>query len=345
MNTLWQHKLATLGYSFNAQGEATLASPDTTSMTARIVPLSHQRIIRIQGPESAKFLQGQLSCDMNEVAANGSRLGAHCNIKGHMISLFRVLQRDPDSFWLRTDASLLEKALATLNKYILFSKADADSAEELVGIGLFGSDARRLAQRIMATPPDNTNQVINDGNRLLVQVPGERFECWLPADEASSLIDTLLEDATPAGATSWLLEEIRAGLPDLRAETSEAFIPQMTNLQAHEGVSFTKGCYTGQEVVTRLQHRGILKKPMYRARIQSTHCPQPGQPLCTAEKEGVGQVVIAAAVDDDHCELLAVITKEQAEHYPVLLGDPAGPRLELLELPYRLDPRLFESKR
>jgi len=282
---------------------------------------------------------------MAEVERIGSRLGSHCNIKGHMISLFRVMQRDPETFWLRTDAGLLDKALATLNKYILFSKADADTAEELVGIGLFGPDAAQLAQRILAEPPADTDQVANQGQRLLVRVPGDRFECWLPADEACQLLDQLLDSAAPASSDDWLLEEIRAGLPDLRVETSEAFIPQMTNLQVHAGVSFTKGCYTGQEVVTRLQHRGILKKPMYRARLQSTSRPQPGQMLCSSEKENVGQVVIAAALGNDRYELLAVINKDQAEQHPILLGDREGPQLELLDLPYVLDPRLFESKR
>lgn len=92
---------------------------------------------------------------------------------------------------------LLDKALATLNKYILFSKADADTAEELVGIGLYGPDAAQLAQRILAEPPSATDQVANQGQRLLVRVPGDRFECWLPADEACQLFDQLLDSATP----------------------------------------------------------------------------------------------------------------------------------------------------
>lgn len=342
MNTTWQQKLKSLGYSLDEQGQAQLAAPGSE---AGIVPLSHQRIIRIQGPDTEKFLQGQLSCDIADVDRIGSRLGAHCNIKGHMISLFRVMKRDPETFWLRTDAGLLDKALATIRKYILFSKADADPADELVGIGLFGAHAVELAGRIVAEPPTDTDAVVNEGNRLLVRVPGNRFECWLPADDAVTLIDTLLTGAGAAGADSWLLEEIRAGIPDLRPGTSESFIPQMTNLQVYAGVSFAKGCYTGQEVVTRLQHRGILKKPMYRAAVTTDSRPQPGQMLHTAEKENVGEVVVAAPADNGRYELLAVISKEQAENHPILLGERDGPQLELLELPYQLDPRLFESKR
>lgn len=339
MNSIWQHKLESLGYHLDGQGVAHRTADNPSS---GVVPLSHQRIIRIQGPDSSRFLQGQLSCDLSEVARLGSRLGAHCNIKGHMISLFRVMQQAADCFWLRTHTGLFDKALATLNKYIIFSKAEASAAEELVGIGLFGPEAERLAGTLVAHPPTEVDALVAEGNRVLVRLPGERFECWLPVEEACALLDRCADQA--ADGDRWLLEEIRAGVADLRPETSEAFIPQMTNLQVHEGVSFTKGCYTGQEVVTRLQHRGILKKPMYRAAVTSAERPQPGQALSTAEKDAVGQVVIAAPVAEGHYELLAVINRESAEQQPILLGDRSGPRLELLTLPYQLDPRLFERK-
>ncbi|WP_432696530.1 YgfZ/GcvT domain-containing protein [Marinobacterium sp. YM272] len=345
MNTAWQEKLQTLGYTFDEQGVATAPAPFSGEGSA-LVPLTHQRIISINGPESEKFLQGQLSCDIGDVDRIGSRLGSHCNIKGHMISLFRVIRQSPECLHLRSDAGNADKALATIKKYILFSKAEAQLNDELVGLGLFGSDAAQLASQIVATLPDEVDGVSVDNERLLVKLPGDnRFECWLPADQAIELIDTLKQGASLAGCDDWLLEEIRAGLPDLRADTSEAFIPQMTNLQALNGVSFTKGCYTGQEVVTRLQHRGILKKPMYRASVTAAERPAPGQALHSEAKENIGQVVIAAPTGGDNYELLAVITKEQADNSTIHLESTEGPALSLLELPYTLDPRLFESKR
>lgn len=345
MNTAWQEKLQTLGYTFDAQGAATAAAPLSGEETA-LVPLTHQRIISINGPETAKFLQGQLSCDIAEVQRIGSRLGSHCNIKGHMISLFRVMRQTPEAFRLRTDAGNADKALAAIKKYIIFSKAEAELDANLVGIGFFGSAAAELAARAVASVPTEVDQVSVEGERLLVRVPGDnRFECWLPADDAATLVQELADKASLAGTDAWLLQQIRAGVPDLRSDTSEAFIPQMTNMQALEGVSFTKGCYTGQEVVTRLQHRGILKKPMYRASVTTAERPLPGQALHSAAKENIGQVVLAAPTGGDNFELLAVVTKEQAESSTIHLESAEGPQLTLLELPYTLDPRLFESKR
>ncbi|TCK05620.1 YgfZ/GcvT domain-containing protein [Marinobacterium mangrovicola] len=345
MTTAWQDKLQTLGYTFDDQGAATASAPFSAENTA-LVPLTHQRIISINGPETEKFLQGQLSCDIADVDRIGSRLGSHCNIKGHMISLFRVIRQSPETLHLRTDASNADKALTTLKKYIIFSKAEAELNEALVGIGLFGPGAHKLAAKVVASLPEEVDGVSVDNDSLVVKLPGEnRFECWLPADQAIDLLDSLSADATLASTDDWLLQEVRAGVPDLRADTSEAFIPQMTNLQVFSGVSFTKGCYTGQEVVTRLQHRGILKKPMYRALVSSSERPQPGQALHSEAKENIGQVVIAAPTDGDNYELLAVINKEQADNSTVHLESASGPKLTLLELPYTLDPRLFESKR
>jgi folate-binding protein YgfZ len=158
------------------------------------------------------------------------------------------------------------------------------------------------------------------------------------------VLELVEQSASPAQRNDWELLEIDAGIPELAPVTSEAFIPQMTNLQALNGVSFTKGCYTGQEIVTRLQHRGQLKKPMYLAEVHCKDAPSPGDTLASTQKDNVGQVVRAAHIPGG-CRLLAVIAKDQAENQPLHLGNPEGPLLQLLPLPYELDPALFQSKR
>ncbi|MBY4677045.1 CAF17-like 4Fe-4S cluster assembly/insertion protein YgfZ [Marinobacterium arenosum] len=311
----------------------------------RVVPLLHLRALSVLGPEATKFLQGQLSCDMEEVSRRGSGLGAHCNIKGHMLALYRLMAVK-DGYWLRLHHELLADGLANLNKYIVFSKADAaDLGDQLVGLGLIGPGAATLVERVMDRAPSEDDGALRSGNKVAVRVPGDRFELWLPVNEAVELLPNLLEGAELGSTEQWLLSEIRAGIADLRAATKEAFIPQMTNLQALGGVSFSKGCYTGQEIVTRLQHRGKLNKPMYRARVASDSVPAAGTALHSAERENVGQVVLAAPTEEaGQVELLAVINKAQADSETILLASQSGPALELLELPYLLDPSLFERK-
>ncbi|NVK40943.1 MAG: folate-binding protein YgfZ [Oceanospirillaceae bacterium] len=340
----WLDKVQALGASLNDDGTRILSVDDRDSDT-RVTPLLHQSLMSVIGPDADKFLQGQLSCDMKDVSALGSRLGAHCNIKGHMHSLYRLM-RVQDGFWLRCQRELLPNSAALLKKYMIFSKAEAtDLSDDIVGLGCSGPGAAVLVEKVLGQVPSEVDGVYASEGMLAVRVPGKRFEIWLPREEALKKLPELVEFA-PLGTTdAWELEDIRAGVPDLRPETVEAFIPQMTNLQALHGVSFTKGCYTGQEIVTRLQHRGQLKRPMFLARVSTDSRPAPGTALHSAEKENIGQVVLAAPSGPDSYELLAVIVKDLAESTPILLGSQRGPALEILDLPYQLDPELFQSKR
>jgi tRNA-modifying protein YgfZ len=111
----------------------------------------------------------------------------------------------------------------------------------------------------------------------------------------------------------------------------------MANLQLLGGVSFTKGCYTGQEVVARMQYLGKLKRRMYRARIDAQACPARGTEIFSPSSEsgqGAGRVVDAAPSPDGGFEVLAVLQISSADTGDLHLGEAGGPRLELLDLPY-----------
>ncbi|GAA0795253.1 YgfZ/GcvT domain-containing protein [Marinobacterium sediminicola] len=304
-------------------------------MPTSVIPLTDACIISVSGPDAHKFLQGQLSCDLAQVDRLGSLPGAHCNIKGHIHSLYQVIRADEACYWLRTRSSMATDALALLKKYIIFSKAEAVLEENLLGIGLLGSEAGTLAERIQA----------NIGNCVLARHSDTLIECWFAADQLTQLMELVLATAGLEDSNCWELAAVNAAIPDLFPSTREAFIPQMINLQVFEGVSFTKGCYTGQEIVTRLQHRGQLKRPMYLAEVEMTEPPHPGMPLASPDKDNVGQLVRVARCGDNLYRVLAVIVKDQAEQHTIHLESVAGPVLSLEELPYTLDPRLFESKR
>ncbi|KGK43055.1 hypothetical protein LH51_02840 [Nitrincola sp. A-D6] len=311
-------------------------------------PLLHQQMIRVEGKDAFSFLQGQLSCDLRDISTEMTRLGAHCNIKGHMLSLFRVIQPEENIFWLRGSLDLSEKALAQLKKYIIFSKATAEIDNDLIGLGVQGKAAATRLSQLFDLPeeslPSQPGQAIRLEQISVVCVGEQRFELWAATTALAPLLTQLQQMLSLMPLQQWLLSDIQAGIPDLRQETSEAFIPQMTNLQEFEGISFRKGCYTGQEIITRLQHRGQLKRPMYLARVHTQSLPLPGTPLHCENKDNVGQVVLAAETGQaGEFELLAVILKTRAEEDSVMLPDQSP--LQLLELPYSLDARLFESKR
>lgn len=346
MTTEWLKQLKALKMEISTD-QLSIESVTESDNPNRFYPLLHQSIISVSGPDAGKFLQGQLSCDIRQVDAQGSRLGAHCNIKGHMISLFRVIHADVDNYWLRTDRRLTESALNALKRYIIFSKAEAkECSETLAGIGISGPDARSLVDSLIKLETDQIDSVSKLSGMVAVSLPGGRFEIWFPIEDAESVLAKLSTKASAGTTNDWVLTEIHAGIPDLRPETREGFIPQMTNLQVFEGVSFTKGCYTGQEIVTRLQHRGQLKRPMYRARVISEHPPEPGMAIHAQSRDNQGQVLLCAATGaPQEYELLAVMVKDRVEQEQMLLDTPARQTLEILDLPYQLDKRLFESKR
>jgi hypothetical protein len=172
-------------------------------------------------------------------------------------------------------------------------------------------------------------------------MPGpERYEIFAPSETMQTVWPQFRPSLTPSGDTSWRLLDIRNGIPTVYAATSEHFIPQMTNLQLLDGVSFKKGCYPGQEVVARMQYLGKLKRRMYRVELQTDTAPAPGAAIVAVDNSGdrpheAGEIVDACQKDRHTAEALAVMpiaSTTQSLH----LADVGGPALELLPLPYPL---------
>lgn len=128
----------------------------------------------------------------------------------------------------------------------------------------------------------------------------------------------------------WRLAGIRAGLPQVYPETHEAFVAQMLNLDLLGGVSFEKGCYTGQEIIARTHFRGAIKRRMFRF-ASSSPPPVPGTRILVGDQHA-GDVVDAAATNEGS-ELLAVITLAQQDA-TLELESNRGTALKKLPLPY-----------
>ncbi|HEY5718453.1 MAG TPA: folate-binding protein, partial [Motiliproteus sp.] len=277
-------------------------------------------------------------------SANRSLLGANCTPKGNVISAFRLLRLDEHDLLLRLNRAIRDAAVANLRKYIVFSKATLeDAAASYQGIGLGGPRAAELLHGLFSQLPEQVDSQVSEHGRVAVRVAGNglRYELWLPTEQTASLWQQLCSEATPVAPALWQAEEIRAGLVQLDADSVDTFLPHMLNLQAVEGISFTKGCYIGQEVVARLQYRGKLKKLLYGAQVKAAEV-LPGCALHTANRLSVGKVLASVALEDGSQLLQAVINKGEADSNPLHLNSQDGPQLELLALPYPIDPALFE---
>jgi len=318
---------------------ATQSLSDAPIGDCAISDLSHLGIIRVSGEDRLDFLQGQLTNDIRKVSDASSQLSSYCSPKGRMLSSFRILA-DGDELLLILPIERLEATLKRLRMFVLRSKATLDDASaQLARIELSGECAADL---LPIDPPANDNGVVSQDRYIVIKIPGDRprFQVLADAESMQALWEEAAQTATPTARSAWALLDIRAGLPSVYEATSDAFVPQMANLQLVDGVSFTKGCYTGQEVVARMQYLGKLKRRMYRVHVDSEHAPRPGQELFSASSEsgqGAGRVVDAAPSPDGGYEALVVTPISSAEAGDLQLGDANGPVLQLLSMPYSFE--------
>jgi hypothetical protein len=298
--------------------------------------LSHFGLIQVEGEDTLQFLQGQFTNDIREVTGQHSQLSAWCSPKGRMLANFRVMRRG-SAYLLQAPLALLEPVIKRLRMFVLRAKVTiTDVSDEWACFGLTGDCAEALLQPHFQNLPEAANATLLQHETLLVRMPGPtaRFELIGPVSELSRIWEACETQAMPMDSNFWALQEIRAGIPTVYPETREAFVPQMANMQLIDGVSFTKGCYTGQEVVARMQYLGKLKRRMYLAHVRSDSPPKPGDELFaqgSSSGQGAGKVVDAQASGDGY-DLLAVIELESLAQ-GIHLGEN-GPALEILELPY-----------
>lgn len=346
MNPQWQDFLIKHGaevaedgsVSFPESGAAASGDPGDCAL----FDLSHLGLIAAGGEDAESFLQGQLTNDIRELSATHTQLSSHCSPKGRMLASFRVL-RLGETIYLQLPRERIADSLKRLRLYVLRAKVTlTDASDDLVRIGLTGPCAvEQLARHGLATPERDEDLATTDGVSVIrLPSPSPRFELIGPLDAMTGLWDALAKVAVPTTADIWALHDIRGGIPTVYQETVEAFVPQMVNLHLIDGVSFTKGCYTGQEVVARMQYLGKLKRRMYWAEVETASPPQPGDELHAASstsEQASGRVVDARPAGAGRYELLAVVEIEAAEGGEVRLGEQ-GPLLRLQPPPYGFPP-------
>lgn len=306
-----------------------------------LVELSHLSVWRAQGEDAESFLQGQLSNDIRLVSDQRAQLSAYCNPKGRMLAIFLACRRGA-SYYLQLPASLAEPTFRRLRMFILRAKVQLDPADgELLRLGLSGPKTESLVTGLLGSFPADHYHVVQSGTVTAIRLPGPhpRVELLAPATDAPELWQTLARAAQPAGAGVWSWLDIMAGVPVVLPGTVEEFVPQMANLELVNGVSFSKGCYPGQEIVARMHYLGRLKQRMFCLHLDDADTlPQPGTSIFSPDLpgQGTGTVVDAAWSPRGGVDLLAVVHLSSAQHGELHLQDPSGARLVLQPLPYPL---------
>lgn len=293
-------------------------------MTALALP--QYSLLRFSGADAQAFLHSQLTCDVAALQMGSSTYGGYCTPKGRLLATF-LLWLSADGYTMLLPATLAEAIRKRLTMYVLRSKVKIeDLTPDLACVGIFGADAAQQILALGGAAPECLHDVVLHNGVTLIQLPVQRYLAIMPRAQAG------MAD----GDDAWTRLDIAAGIPFILAVTQEEFVPQMVNLDLIGGLSYTKGCYPGQEIVARTHYLGKLKQRMYRASVVAPAAA--GDKLYCAElgDQSGGMIVNSAHAADGRCDVLAVMQTAHAQTAAWHLGTLQGPQLELASLPYKM---------
>ncbi|HEY9040726.1 MAG TPA: tRNA-modifying protein YgfZ [Rheinheimera sp.] len=311
------------------------ASLSTQVKGAFIAPLPAFDSLLVSGADNRKYLQGQTTCDLDSLTDDNFLHGAHCDAKGKMWSQFYLASVGEQ---LITVAFRDELSASTTQwkKFGVFSKVSFEAGQQHYAVfGIGGEDAHSLVSKLGFTLPQPGSLSRHQDALLLALAPGH-FLLLMPLNAAKALMTTSLPFAAP---NVWLAQHIQHGFSYLEQELIGALVPQMLNLQALDAISFTKGCYIGQETVARLKYRGGNKRAAYILQADTTELPAAGTDIELQLGDNwrrSGQVVNAANINNT-LWLIAVLPNDITPADPLRLSSESAPALRIVPLPYSIN--------
>ena len=303
---------------------------------AVVAPLIDFGVIRASGPDAATFLHNLVTNDVIGLTDSNARFAGMCTPKGRLIATMHILKAG-DELLLIVPLDVLDGLHKKLSMYILRSKVKLSNASaEFAVIGT--SQLNAIGGLTLEGTPYSGTIV---GDARVFRLDSTRALIVAPIASALSLWTKLGLVATMVGPAAWLWLEIQAGHPRVVRTTQELFVPQMLNMEnpAVAGVSFTKGCYPGQEIVARTQYLGKIKRRMFLANITDLKELGAGTAIFSSEtgEQQCGSVVSIAATPDGGMNALICVQTSAAESGEINLETPGGPRPRIGQLPYQLE--------
>ncbi len=265
-------------------------------------PLPHLGLLRFAGADAVGFLQGQLSNDTRRLSSGSPLLAAYSSPQGRVLAVMHVLPHSSGIIAIMP-RELVAPTLDRLRKFILRAKVQlTDLSDQFSVWGHHGVEG--LAANDLPVPTTANSYTEQNGIGVARVGHGDgRF--WVIGEAERLAGSRPIGGPTTSVERDWRLADIRDGLPQIYASTQELFVAQMLNLDLIDGISFTKGCFTGQEIIARTQHLGRIKRRMFRLRL-----PAGGWTIGQAVKLSDGRAgrLIELAPSQDTVEALAVLT-------------------------------------
>ncbi len=306
-------------------------------MKATFSELTDTRILSFSGEDAVAFLNAQLTSDVAGLAVSHTQYSGYCTPKGRLLATFLLWRRRNEVLAL-VPAEIADAIRSRLAKYVLRSRVRIEDATAHCALfGLVGEDAARALSGLIDRVPASDHEIVEAGGLDLARLPVGRYLLLAPAHDAGR-VRTDLGRAAADARGAWRLSDIEAGVPVIDAVTQEEYVPQMVNLDLIGGVSYSKGCYPGQEIVARTHYLGKIKQRLFRVRAPQGERLRAGERLYSAEfgADQASGAILSVADAADAAEALAVIQRTAIEHGPIRLRALDGPPLEILPLPYTI---------
>lgn len=240
----------------------------------KLAKLNSYSILEVKGADALTFLQGQVSQDLRTIELSSAKWFGLSNAKGRLLAIGQAYLAEADTFWLVLPNEIAESLPTYLMRYKFRSKVEFKVREDLHAFGLW------------------------DG-------ASDAYDTLFKLSETSDCHIVISSDGLETNATEddWTKQKILAGLPDVFGTTQETFVAQMLNLDLINGISFSKGCYTGQEIIARMQHRGRIKRRILAFELENE--------LAIGDKfevdgQSLGQAVNVVKSDDKYLALVCV---------------------------------------
>lgn len=296
-----------------------------------LVDRSERGKLLVTGPEAAEYLQGQLTNDTEAIEPGEGVYAALLDRKGHMQADMRVLRpgAEPD-LWLDLEPEGLEPARRHLGMYKIGREVDVvDATAERAILSLIGPRAVEIAGSA-PLPENSCEEVTIGGAECLAVGTASGIDVFVPAAERDRVHAALIA-AGAVGVSPVAAEILRieSGRPRFGAEMGTETMPAEAGI-VEQAVSFTKGCYIGQETVARLHYKGKPNRHLRGLRLSGR--AQPGAPLQLGEKE-VG-TLSSAAVSPAFGPIGLAILRREAEPGATLAVGEDGVTAEVVALPF-----------
>lgn len=282
--------------------------------------------IRVSGSEATMFLNGLITNDVKNLAQNRWVPAVFPTVQGRLIGAVRVIRGSGPEFLIDTETASHDAVLKTVSRFTLAGDFKvSDVTKETALLTVQGERAAEVVEKVFATPVSGlpSNGVVEtDVTIVRASHTGENgFDLFIDSSRKAELQQALeAAGAQPIGEDTFEILRVEAGIARFGQDMDETNVVPETNLD--DAVSFTKGCYVGQEIIVRIKHRGHPAKKLTQLRFETDQQIEPGAVIRSTENQEIGRVTSAVVSPKRGSIGLGYVRYEHmAEGTRVIVGD------------------------